>query len=1115
MARTLAEMAAALAAWRRDRRRRRNLRAGRAQGRFLVSLAGVRLRLPGDGRPLPVLAVAGVLLALAGAALIAVHARSLASAAAATPLSQAARQAALALQSVAPGAAIDIPSAPGVSYSAHQNGALLVVSGMQAATPVRIDLCSQLRGDGRLFPLRLGNHFSDVERWVGAAHDRGEAIALRNVLLVRDERRMPAVQLGGSASLDAPLRASWGDADASARWISDQATHAVTGDLHSATVPAKAGGTAAPALAAGGQGGNGLLLRHGWLTWSGGALRIERRASGQCPQAGELVVQLYEPSTPPAPTAPPARAVLAALAAPAMALAAPRTQPAPSDARAHVTAFAADGSVSSIRLPAGRYAIPAAAPGALEDEALFKALQVQGLIRLSADGLAEVAPRDLLQWLSAPAEARAGTLTGWRGVRDDAPTGALLKRLYQQADGAYVRQQVDIFNSERRLLAWRLPGVASGAVDIALSADGWPLAASRLMPAAAARLFDEMPEGWQPWTRAASLSAPRVQFTLTLPHPATGRETLTLLLAGRLQSGAAGAQITAASACTGRACSTQSDVQHLALHPFAGARQITFTAAPLDISSAAQPGDQQYRHLRTSGNQLEWHALTRRADTAARAANAGAVRIEDRNGTPLWADGAATQAARDAGMAAMLGLSPEHAASVSGVLARAAAGAPADARMSIDLPLQAKAQQILDCQGLHHGRWDGKTCRGAEAAPNGRRTGFVLLDADTGDILAAAGAGTTQVSADNWQEARDFDRSNPARSPLRLPALQHDGGAHNSPGSTFKIISALGLERAAQTDPQLNALLGGLPLNAINGMADARGFAFRTNAATYPVTPKQAHITNYREQNVERRAQEGRLGLPQALTYSLNTWFAWSGELSDRSLFGRADGGAPDLQALESGALDKTRPILAAARQLGFEQPLRLDGGLLPRDFAWSAYDALQATPSRIDPIHTRHELRQMSIGLRMQATPLQMALASAAIAQGRTVVPRLLLNLNGKQSASAEGQPLGVRLDRIRAGMKGVVDSGTAAGAFSGPALVSLKRGLYGKTGTAPVSDDAATVWFTGWLEPNTLPGRPQRLAFAAFVSHSQGSGGEHAAPIVAAMLCAMAEQNPEQKGK
>jgi hypothetical protein len=64
-------------------------------------------------------------------------------------------------------------------------------------------------------------------------------------------------------------------------------------------------------------------------------------------------------------------------------------------------------------------------------------------------------------------------------------------------------------------------------------------------------------------------------------------------------------------------------------------------------------------------------------------------------------------------------------------------------------------------------------------------------------------------------------------------------------------------------------------------------------------------------------------------------------------------------------------------------------------------------------------------------------------------------------------------------------------------------------------VADDAATVWFTGWLEPNTLPGRPQRLAFAAFISHSQGSGGEHAAPIVAALLSAMAAQNTEQKGK
>jgi len=228
--------------------------------------------------------------------------------------------------------------------------------------------------------------------------------------------------------------------------------------------------------------------------------------------------------------------------------------------------------------------------------------------------------------------------------------------------------------------------------------------------------------------------------------------------------------------------------------------------------------------------------------------------------------------------------------------------------------------------------------------------------------------------------------------------------------------------------------------------------------------------------------------------------------LSDRSLFGRAEGGAPDLQALDAGALDQVRPIVAAAHRLGFEQAFRLDGGLLPADYDWRNWDALQATPAHIDPIHTRHELRQMSIGLRMQVTPLQMALASAAIAQGRVVSPRLLLALDQRTSVAPLQAPLGIRLDRIRAGMKGVVDIGTGAGAFRQPALASLRRGLYGKTGTAPTGPDSATVWFTGWLEAGSLPGQTHRLALAVFVSHSDATGGEHAAPVLATVLAALA---------
>ena len=224
-----------------------------------------------------------------------------------------------------------------------------------------------------------------------------------------------------------------------------------------------------------------------------------------------------------------------------------------------------------------------------------------------------------------------------------------------------------------------------------------------------------------------------------------------------------------------------------------------------------------------------------------------AVRLSDRNGALLWDDGAPTDAAVDAGLAPLLGLAPEHASSIAGMLGRLpGAGTPVAATLTLDLPLQALSQRILACVGMHHGRWGGKTCIGGQAAPAGRHAGMVIVDTETGDVLVAAGAGAGAVNAANWNEVRDYDRTNPARSPLRLPALQHDGGAHQSPGSTFKVISALGLELAAQSDPQLEALLGGMPLPAINRLAQQRGFGFQTGAATYPLDPRleigRAHV---------------------------------------------------------------------------------------------------------------------------------------------------------------------------------------------------------------------------------------------------------------------------------
>jgi beta-lactamase class D len=97
---------------------------------------------------------------------------------------------------------------------------------------------------------------------------------------------------------------------------------------------------------------------------------------------------------------------------------------------------------------------------------------------------------------------------------------------------------------------------------------------------------------------------------------------------------------------------------------------------------------------------------------------------------------------------------------------------------------------------------------------------------------------------------------------------------------------------------------------------------------------------------------------------------------------------------------------------------------------------------------------------------------------------------------------------------MKGVVDHGTAASAFRGGRFDRVRAGLYGKTGTSLTGEtdqkgrELSTVWFVGWLEPGSVPGLAHRLAFAAFVSRSEGTGGEHAAPVIAAVLHALQQR-------
>ena len=871
----------------------------------------------------------------------------------------------------------------------------------------------------------------------------------RTVLLAAPGSAMPRVDLRRDAR--GAVRLAWNAGGARAAWVGDGGDGAVVRGMR----------------------GEGLLGTAGWLLWQDGALRLERRAGSTCGQAGELLVQ---------------RATVDKVAGAGL-----------------VQAFGPGMALPALQLAPGEYRVPVSAPRALEDALLFEQLQARGLIRLGRAGLAELAPRDLATWTAAGADARA-PLPGWDQLRLDEEGRKLLVRLYFRADGAFVREQLRVFNSERRLLAWRVRGTSHQLWQA--SVGGVPVAQDTGLPVAAMRLFARLPEGWAPWARVGAWdgggAAATARLSLDRAEPAE------LLLAGRLRR-VEGARASVSGVCDGRACRERDAVQRVLLAPEPGAQRIVLEVEPLDLARLSGSADAAYRHVRAEGNRLAWQALPA-SNAAARPALAE-VRLAGRNGESLWIDGRASAAAQAAGLAPLLGVHREHASSVAGMLARLPGSSHA-ARLSLDLGLQEAAQAVLDCIGLRGGKWDGKRCLGAGGVPDGRQAGLVLLDAGNGDVLAAAGGGVGAADPLRWPELRDFDRADPARSPLRLPAFQHDGGARRAPGSTFKVVSALGLEAAARNDGRLERLLAGVPVAAIDAMAGEAGYGFRTGAPAYPQAGG-ARITNFREQLADSRAVEGRFGLVQAMAHSVNTWFAWTAELADRSLGGAPQGGLPGVREIEPGALDALRPVAGMARRLGFGTPLRLDGGLLPPDYRWSPWDALQASPSMLDPIQTRHEVRQMAIGLRMQATPLQMAVVAAAVGQGRIVMPRLLLELDGRAATLQPGPELGVRLDRVRAGMKGVVEGGTAAGAFRGKEFDRLRAGLSGKTGTAPTGEDGmATVWFMGWLEPGSLPGQTRRLAFAAFVSESSLTGGAHAAPVVAGLLRSMQWQSLEQKG-
>lgn len=976
------------------------------------------------------------------------------------------------------GMEIQMPNTGGIWLDGRNSVEWVMLGEKQIGRSEEVDLCDQRtlsnEAPERMYPILVRAGWPEIVAAQGAGRK------LRNPMVVPAEmgQGFPSLNVSGAAfplGTGQPLRLEPIGTERGWRLLSDVPS-----------IPGRA---------------SREITREAWLLWQppveskvgGGprryahALRLQRADSQSC-AAGVLRFSLY--------SATPARLAR--------------------DAQVTAVVFPPLGGALETRLPPGTHRVPEHAAVPVEDRALFEAALSRGLIRVAADGRVVIAPVDLPQAMRAgagPAE--------WSDVRLDEAGRDLLKRLYTKADGHYVREQIRRYNDFSHWAAIRL-GMdeqetsigLSGGRDLRVRVDDLAAPIAHGLPAVATRMFDAPPNGWGPWLRVATWPAngakpARVSFSFT---PKADKQSLLVLVLGRFESAQGVLNAEASDACFGPACAARDMLTRVKLNGLRAGVPITLTLRPDARFAMLARSHAEFNRVRVMDGRARWMSPSRAVSKPVNLAN---VVLFDRVGTVLFQDGKPTDAAREANLTALVGLSAGDDQAVAGVLGRLGAHGRhnVSARLSIDLNMQRLAQQVVACVG-HAGRiWDATrgACTDApldskeDAAPGaGRRAGLLILDATSGEILAAAGTPGIPERA-RTDELLNFDRFHPSASSLRLWNWQQDGGLDWAPGSTFKLVSALGLEMAAKNSPMLDALLEGRGVADIDALASGDGFAYSMKAACYPAPCGGAgpRVMNYRGHRPIDHVRANRFGLREALSNSLNTWFAWLAERGDATLSGLASGGQPDTHALGGMALDGQRPIFAMAHSLGFGQALPLDGGLLPADFRWREWDAMRVTPSRFDPIRDRHNVRQQAIGLRAQVTPLQMALVAATLAEGRIIMPKLLIDLDGKAAGKSNSKPLGFRLDRIRDGMAEVVQTGTAASAFSKPGLDGIREGVRGKTGTAPAPYlGMNTAWFVGSIEPGTFPGEQRQLAFAAWVSRTQLTGGAHAAPMLSGWM-------------
>ncbi|MFZ7092008.1 penicillin-binding protein 2 [Primorskyibacter sp. 2E233] len=319
----------------------------------------------------------------------------------------------------------------------------------------------------------------------------------------------------------------------------------------------------------------------------------------------------------------------------------------------------------------------------------------------------------------------------------------------------------------------------------------------------------------------------------------------------------------------------------------------------------------------------------------------------------------------------------------------------------------------------------------------------VVMDLEKGDVLAIASAPSYDPNKFvRGISVKDYSelRDNDHR-PLASKTVQDA----YPPGSTFKMVTALAAMDAGVVAPDETVWCPG----------------------HMEVGSRRFHCW--------KRVGHGHMNLESALRESCDVYFY-------------------DL-ALKVGIEN----IAAMGRRLGLGEahPLEMSAvtaGLMPdkawklreRGSAWVIGDSVNA-----------------SIGQGFVLTsPLQLAVMSARIATGRSVTPRLVKSINGIETPSRGGDPLGLNeshLKQVRRGMYAV--SNNRRGTAYRSRIIGEGYRMAGKTGTAQVlnrivKNDAPWEERDHALFVNFAPYDAPQIAVSVVVEHG-GGGSTAAAPI------------------